>query len=70
MTYQQHEELFLHYDARIQNKDYKSQQEKQILQLHAFTHEVLAAKRLPDSILQNAGLYPRQLPFFPQFPEN
>jgi hypothetical protein len=51
MTYQQHEELFLYYDARIQNNEFKSQQEKKFLQLHAFTHEVLAAKRLPDTVL-------------------
>lgn len=70
MTYQQHEELFLHYDARIQNKEFKSVQEKQMLQLHAFTHEVLAAKRLPDTVLSELKIMPRQFPFLPLFIDN
>jgi hypothetical protein len=70
MTYQQHEELFLYYDARIQNNEFKSQQEKKFLQLHAFTHEVLAAKRLPDTVLAEVITVPRQFPFLPFFRDN
>jgi hypothetical protein len=56
MTYQQHEELFLQFDQRIQNKQYKNQTEREFLIQHSFIHEMMAANLLPEQVLHNAGL--------------
>lgn len=65
MTYQEHEQLFLHFDERLQNRQYRSQTEKEVLLQHAFIHQMSAADLLPEDVLVNAGLRMRDKPFPP-----
>lgn len=67
MSYEYHEALFLTYRQRLDNKEYRSPQEKAMLEEHAAIHENMAAEKLSANVLAQVDIVPIQKPFFPQF---
>ena len=70
MSYEYHEERYLSYQQRLDNKEYRSPEEKAFLQEQATVHQGMAAGKLSWNVLAQLDITPIQKPFFPQFGDN
>lgn len=71
MSYEYHMDRYLDYRQRLDNKEYRSETERKILEEHANIHLNMAADKVPSSVMDEVLTnLPQQNSSFPKFGDN